>query len=288
MLLVGVLFLLGLCVGSFLSVVIERLPRGEDVIRGRSRCPDCGHELAGRDLVPLLSFVVLRGRCRYCQQKISWQYPLVELATGLLFVLSTISNHRFGESPLADQLTIVSSVFLVPIFIIDLKHGIIPDKIVFPAIFTFSIIRMIEVIYRIFSLYRNLKGDVGGLGPYLLQTDFFRQHVWLELRPLLWTLLGSLVLYFIFYILHSAFRGRAMGGGDVKLAFLVGLITGWPNMIVAVYASVLTGAAVIVILMSLKKKKFGETVPFGPFLVIGTYLALLFGGSVLEWYLGFL
>ena len=120
------LFFLGLCVGSFLNVVIERLPEGRSVVGGRSHCPGCGHTLAGRDLVPLLSFALLKGRCRFCQQKISWQYPLVELATGVLFALSTINNQ---------PLTIVSSVFLVPIFVIDLKHGIIPDKLVFPGIF---------------------------------------------------------------------------------------------------------------------------------------------------------
>ena len=274
------LFLLGLCVGSFLNVVIERLPQGQGMVGGRSRCPSCGHVLAGRDLAPLLSFVLLKGRCRYCQQKISWQYPLVELATGSLFALSTIQ--QFNNLTI---FVILSSVFLVPIFVIDLKHGIIPDKIVFPAILTFSIIRMIEVIYRIFSLYRNLKGDTGGLGPYLLQTDFFRQHAWVELRPLLWTLLGSVFLFFCFFVLHRLFHGRAMGGGDVKLALLVGLITGWPNMIVAVFASFLTGALASVILMVVGKKKFGETVPFGPFLVLGTYVALFWGNRILGWYL---
>lgn len=276
------LFLLGLCVGSFLNVVIERLPKGRGVVGGRSRCPDCDHVLSGRDLVPLLSFVVLRGRCRYCGQKISWQYPLVELATGVIFSLSTIQP--FNNLTI---FVILSSIFLIPIFVIDLKHGIIPDKIVFPAILTFSIIRIIEVSYRIFSLYRNLKGDIGGLGPYLLQTDFFKNHAWLELRPLLLTLLGSVFLFFCFFVLHRLFHGRAMGGGDVKLALLVGLIAGWPNMIVAVYASFLTGAIVSVILMMFGKKRFGETVPFGPFLVVGTYIALFWGDEILR-YLGFL
>ena len=278
---VVVLFFFGLCVGSFLNVLIERLPKGEGIVRGRSYCPKCGHALAWCDLVPLLSFVLLKGRCRYCGQKISWQYPLVELATGLLFA-SSIYDLR------VTVYVLLSTVFLLPIFVIDLKHGIIPDKIVFPAILTFSIIRIIEVIYRIFSLYRNLKGDIGGLGPYLLQTDFFKNHAFLELRPLLLTLVGSLVLYFLFFFLHRIFKGRAMGGGDVKLALLVGLIAGWPNMIAAVFLSFLTGAMVSVILMVLKKKSFGETVPFGPFLVLGTYMALFGGDDIINWYLRFL
>ncbi len=277
---VVLLFLLGLCVGSFLNVVIERLPEGAGIVGGRSRCPDCGHELAGRDLVPLLSFALLKGRCRYCGQKISWQYPLVELATGLLFAAS-IYGSRFTVYVL------LSTVFLIPVFVIDLKHGIIPDKIVFPAVALVTSYQLLATGSKIWGLYRNLKGDIGGLGPYLLQTAFFKNHAWLELRPLLWTLLGSVVLYLLFSILHRLFAGRAMGGGDVKLALLIGLIVGWPNMIVAVFSSFLTGAIVSVILMLVGKKRFGETVPFGPFLVVGTYVALFWGEGILR-YLGFL
>ena len=277
------LFLLGLCVGSFLNVVIDRLPKGAGVVKGGSHCDNCQHPLAGRDLVPLLSFAVLRGRCRYCGQKISWQYPLVELTTGLLFASSFFLSSAFRLLNLPSVLCILSSIFLIPIFVIDLKHGIIPDKIVFPGIAVVLGCRLLGVIGGIWVMWENLKNDVGGLGPYLLQTDFFRQHVWLELRPFLLTLLGSLVLCFLFFVLHRLFSGRAMGGGDVKLAFLVGVIAGWPNMIVAVFASFLTGAIVSVILMLVGKKRFGETVPFGPFLVAGTYIALFWGDEILGW-----
>lgn len=270
-----VLFFFGLCVGSFLNVVIDRLPKGENVIKGRSRCPWCGRALAGRDLVPLLSFALLKGRCRCCGQKISRQYPLVELATGLLFASSIYSSSPY--------LLIFSSFFLIPIFVIDLKHGIIPDKIVHPAIALVTSYQLLLTGSRVWGMWWDLKSDIGGLGPYLLQTDFFKNHAWLELRPLLWTLFGSLVLYSFFFILHSLFKGRAMGGGDVKLAFLVGLIAGWPNMIAAVFTSFLTGAMVIVILMMLGKKRFGETVPFGPFLVLGTHIALFWGDGILRY-----
>ena len=282
------LFAFGLCVGSFLNVIIDRLPKGESVVGGRSRCPDCGHTLAWYDLVPLLSFVFLKGRCRYCDEKISWQYPLVELATGVLFVLPSFLSSAFGLLNLSSVLCPLSSIFLVPIFVIDLKHGIIPNKLVFPAVGLVTSYRLLITGSRIFSLYQNLKNDVGGLGQYLLQTDFFCHHARLELRPLLWTLLGSVFLFFCFFVLHSLFKGRALGGGDVKLAFLVGLIAGWPNMIVAVFSAFLTGAVVSVILMTLGKKKFGETVPFGPFLVVGTYTALFWGEQILGRHLGLL
>ncbi len=277
------LFLLGLCVGSFLNVIIDRLPEGQRVVWGRSRCPDCGHQLAGRDLIPLLSFVLLRGRCRYCRKPISIQYPIVELVTGIMFAVGAVSTI---PDPLFTIYYLLITIFLIPIFIIDLKHGIIPNKIVFPAVALVTSYRLLITGSRIFSLCQNLKKDVGGLGPYLLQTEFFRHHAGLELRPFLFTLVGSFVLYSLFFILHSLFKGRALGGGDVKLAFLVGLITGWPNMVVAVFSSFLTGAVVSVILMVLGKKKFGETVPFGPFLVLGTYIALFWGEKILGWYLG--
>lgn len=274
--------------GSFLNVVIDRLPKGEDIIRGRSYCPKCGHILKWYDLLPLLSFILLRGRCRYCGGKISWQYPLVELATGLLFASSLFPSSVFCPLDPSSVLYLLSSVFLVPIFVIDFKHGIIPDKLVYPAIALVTSYRLLVTGSRIWGLYSKLKRDVGGLGPYLLQTGFFRRHAWLELRPLLWTLVGSFILYSLFLILHSLFRGRALGGGDVKLAFLVGLITGFPNMLVAVFSAFLTGALVSIILIMLGKRKFGETVPFGPFLVVGTYIALFWGSNIIRWYLGLL
>jgi len=144
------------------------------------------------------------------------------------------------------------------------------------------------MIWGIWGMWEKLRSDVGGLGPYLLKTSFFRHHAWLELRPLLWTLVGSLVLYLLFFILHHLFSGRALGGGDVKLTVLVGLIAGWPDMIVAVFAAFLTGALVSVILMAVGKKRFGDTVPFGPFLVAGTYIALFWGDKILGWYWGLL
>lgn len=143
---------------------------------------------------------------------------------------------------------------LIAIAVIDLKHGLIPDKLVYPAVAV-------------------------ALSVQLLASSP---------KTLLTTLLASVALYSLFFILHSLFGGRGMGGGDVKLAFLVGLITGWPNMTVAIFSAFLTGALVSVILMLVGKKKFGETVPFGPFLVIGTYLALFWGSDIMNWYLGLL
>jgi len=204
----------------------------------------------------------------------------------MVSMVSTEGSLPLTLLTLLTQLTLAA--ILIAIAAIDLKHGIIPDRLVYPAVGLVTGYWLLVTGLRIWGLYRKLKGDTGGLGPYLLQTDFFRRHAWLELRPLLWTLLGALVLYSLLFILHSLFKGRALGGGDVKLVFLVGLVTGFPNMFVAVFSAFLTGALVSVILVLLHKKKFGETVPFGPFLVIGTYIALFWGDNIIRWYLGLL
>jgi len=204
-------------------------------------------------------------------------------------MVSMVSVANFSPLTLLTLLTqLTLTAILIAVFFIDLKHGIIPDKLVYPAILVALGSRLSAIGYRISTLYLHLKSDIGGLGPYLLQTDFFRRHALLEATPLLWTLLGSVFLFCCFFVLHRLFRGRALGGGDVKLAFLVGLITGFPQMIVAVFSAFLTGALVSVMLVLLKKKSFGGTVPFGPFLVIGTYIALFWGSDIISWYLGLL
>lgn len=263
------LFLLGLLVGSFLNVVIGRLPRDEGIVRGRSHCPKCRHDLGWADLVPLLSFLWLRGRCRYCGERISLRYPVVELITGFLFVVMGVESmsQRVSESMTLTQASIASvdtltlltlSAILIAIAVIDLERGIIPDRLVYPGI-------VLAVAYRL--LVAGLGGDV---------------------RSLLWTSAGSAIIFVSFYLLHVLFKGRAMGGGDVKLAALVGLVTGWPLMLVAIFSSFLTGAAAGVILMMFKKKSFGETMPFGPFLVLATFITLFFGHQIIDWYWGFL
>jgi leader peptidase (prepilin peptidase)/N-methyltransferase len=249
---------LGLVIGSFLNVVIERLPRGESVVGGRSRCPRCRHNLRWLDLIPLLSFVVLRGRCRYCGARISWRYPLVEVLTGVsaVSVVSVVSVENMTPLTLLTVLLLLTlAAILISIFFIDLEHGIIPNRLVYSGI---VIALMIQFIKAGFS------------------------------RPLFLTLLGSLVIFLFFYSLHAVFKGRAMGGGDVKLALLVGLLTGWPNMVVAIFLSFLTGALAGVILMAMSEKKFGDTIPFGPFLILAAFVTLFYGDQVLSWYLSLL
>ena len=134
----------GLIVGSFLNCVIYRLEEGKSFLKGRSFCPDCKHTLSWRDLIPLLSFLILKGKCRYCQKKISWQYPSVELSTGILFLL--IFNYTFPNLLATGYWLLVAS-FLIIIFVYDLKHYVIPDKVIYPAIMVSGIWYFVSGIF---------------------------------------------------------------------------------------------------------------------------------------------
>lgn len=242
--LMPVIFIAGCCVGSFLNVLIYRIP-ADLSISGRSFCPKCKKKISWRENIPLVSFFLLHKRCKNCHSPISWQYPIVELITGILFVLTVflISNNSTIEQfnnliPIIYYLFIVSC--LVVIFFTDLKYGIIPDKITYPAI-------IISFIFLI-SQYPNI---------------------------LISNLLSGVAASLFLLMLHLITRGRGMGFGDVKLALLMGIFLGSPGILISLYASFLTGAVVSLILILAGLKRFGQTIPFGPFLVLGTLIALL-------------
>jgi leader peptidase (prepilin peptidase)/N-methyltransferase len=240
------IFLLGLVIGSFLNSIIYRLSTGESFLFKRSFCPHCKHQLSWQDLIPIFSFLILRGKCRYCSQKISLQYPLVELATGLLFVSFFIFHSSF--------FIYIIACFLIIIFVYDLKHYLIPDKIIYPAI-------AITFLYQLFRI-----------------PDFK-----LLVSPLLSALLAS--LFFLAIVLVS--RGKWMGVGDIKLAFFIGLFLGWPNILVALFLAFFIGAIIGVGLIVSGKKNLKSEVPLGPFLVTGTFMAMLWGQDIINRYLNF-
>lgn len=248
-------FLFGLIVGSFLNCVIYRLEQGQSFLKGRSYCPHCRHNLSWPDLIPVLSFLFLLGKCRYCQEKISFQYPLVELSTATIFILiwSTVSNIYTGVYLL------LMAGFLIVIFIYDLRHYIIPDRVVYPAIAAVIIYHLIRLLGEV----RPLQDWRGLTSPIL-------------------SALGA-AGFFLAIVLVS--RGKWMGVGDIKLAFLMGLILGWPNILVALFLAFSIGAIIGVGLIVLKKKGLKSEVPFGPFLITGTFLALFWGSAITDWYL---
>ena len=255
------IFILGLIVGSFLNVVICRLYTGEKILFGRSHCPYCKKDLKWFDLIPLVSFISTKGRCRYCGKPISWQYPLVEFATGIIFLL--IFNFQFSIFNFQNLFTVfyllIISCFLIIIFVFDLKHYIIPDKIIYPAI-------GVALFYNLFEIWDLGFGWSLGFGHW----DF-----------ILAAFLAS--SFFLAIVLIS--RGRGMGMVDVKLAFLIGLILGWPNILVALFLAFLFGAIVGLLLIIISKKTLKSEIPFGPFLVTGTLIGLFFGDRIIDWYL---
>jgi prepilin signal peptidase PulO-like enzyme (type II secretory pathway) len=254
----------------------EKMPAGPgrkavSFLRGKSFCPHCEHTLSWRDLFPVLSFLFLKGKCRYCKKRISVQYPLVELMTGLLFLL--IFNHSTERFALmlgfSDYSQIIASVFnfinlallfyissvLIIIFIYDLKHYIIPDKVLLPAI-------AITVVY-----------------------DFFVPCSMFHVPCLINYFLAAIIASTFFLIIFLISKGRAMGFGDVKIAVLMGLLLGLPNVLVALFLAFFFGAIIGIILMVFKKKRLKSEIPFGPFLITGTFIALLWGNQLVNWYL---
>ncbi len=251
------LFLIGLFVGSFLNVIIDRLPRKETIAKGRSHCEFCKKELAWYDLIPLFSFLMLKGKCRYCHKPIGIFYPIIELSTGILFLTAFVFvyglNFQFTIFNL--QLNMFISLFyylfivssFIIIFFEDLKFGIIPDKVVFPA-------TAAALVYLLII-------NPSSLIIYLISA------------------LGSFAFFIVLFLIT---KGKGMGFGDVKLSFLLGLILGFPKIILALYLAFLTGAFVgIILIIWRKKRSLKDTIPFGPFLITGTLLSLFLGDLVL-------
>jgi len=290
-----IVFIFGLIVGSFLNCVIYRMgisegkPRKKSVsfLRGRSFCPHCKHILSWRDLIPLFSFIWLKGKCRYCHKKISIQYPLVEIATAILFVL--VWNYEFDSSavilnavkdPVAFLFTMgflaslgmtiflfaIASFFIL-IFVYDLKHFLIPDKIVFPAI-------AVVFLYQLFRILDFEHCDLFGI------CNFGFGAFSSLLNPLA-SAVGATAFFLAIFLIS---KGKWIGFGDVKLGFLLGLFLGFPKIAVALFISYFIGAIMGVGIIFWRKGTMKTEVPFGPFLIFGTFVALFFGDFLAGWY----
>ena len=239
-------FLFGLVIGSFLNVVIARLPTGRSIARPPSACPACDAAIRWYDNLPVLSWLWLRGRCRACRAVISWRYPAVELLTAVLFALA--ARQLGPRLDLGPALLLLAA--LVAITGIDLDHQIIPDVITLPGI---------------------VVGAVANLTV--------RPGNWLD------TLLGIVIGGGLFLIIILA-SGGGMGGGDMKLGAMMGAFLGWKLVLLAILLGVFAGGAVAIGLLSTGSKGRKDPVPFGPFLALGAVVSLLWGQSLLAWYLG--
>ncbi|MGE5298202.1 MAG: prepilin peptidase [Acidobacteriaceae bacterium] len=251
------LFIFGLIVGSFLNVVIFRLHSGKSFVKGRSACPHCGHELSALDLVPVLSFILLKARCRYCRNRISWQYPLVEIITGLSFALIGFSSDQF--TLLVFTKLIFASVMIV-VAVYDLKHFLILDKVLVPAIVAALVLNAILDANSACSLLSINCHSLGGLAAAALACFFFLAQ----------------------YMLSG---GKWIGFGDVKFGILLGLIAGWPGILALLFLAYVIGAATGLGLMAAGKKTMTSKLPFGTFLGLAAILTMAFGSGLVAWYL---
>lgn len=253
-------FIFGLIVGSFLNALIFRLGTPKSVLFGRSECPECHHKLLWPDLIPLLSFIFLRGHCRYCQRSISWQYPMVELVTAVVFVaifnFSAFSagrqfTHLIGGQAIFNLeffFKLIFVCFLIVIFVYDLKHYLILDKVVLPA---------------------------SGLAVFY---DLLASRFWDGF-------FGALLLSGFFAFLFLVSKGKWIGLGDVKLGLFLGFLVPFPETLVLFFLAYFLGALVSVVLLSLKGMKLTDRLPFGVFLTSAAFVAMLWGEEMARWYL---
>jgi len=232
-------------IGSFLNVVIYRLPRGESVVRPGSHCPSCGHSLKAWDLVPIFSYLCLGGRCGYCTDKISPLYPLVEMLTAVGFFLIYL---EFGNTMQAATGCLFTMILIVTAFT-DINEGIIPDKVTYPGI-------VMGILLSPFTL--GLKSSA----------------------------LGAIVFATIFLVTALVSRG-GMGGGDIKLAGVIGAFTGLTGAVQTLFISSFAGGLWALLLISRGKANRKTSIKFGPFLAVSGWLVWLYGGEILDLYRNF-
>lgn len=255
-LIAGIIALYGLLIGSAINAIVWRLYAGKSWAKGRSMCPDCKHTLAAKDLIPVVSWVFLKGRCRYCRKRIHWQYPAVELVTAALFGLSyavLVPVTLIGGVLFVIWLAMLTMMIILAVC--DLRWFILPNKIMFPLL----ILGLLRLVF----------------------VAVFGGHVQLWLGPLE----AALLVGGAFWVMANLKNGSLMGGGDVKLAVFMGLLLGLQKIALAMLLAFNTAAIISVALIVFKLRKRSDLIPFGPFLIGATIVAYLYGGPIIQWYL---
>ena len=268
----AVVFVFGLIVGSFLNVCIVRLPRGGSIVNPPSHCPRCRNRIKFYDNIPLISFLLLRAKCRNCGEPISWRYPLVELTNALLYV-GIVSEFWIGGE--AFMMMVLCSSLIV-ITVIDYDHMIIPDKITLPGMLVGLTLAPFFMSPLGDPLPFNLEALIPHAGPYL--TGF--------LNSLIGLILGGGLLLSIGWAWEKLRHIEAMGGGDVKLMGMVGSFLGWKGALLTIMLGALAGSVIGVSLIALKRHKMEKLIPFGPFLAAGALASAFYGPDIVLWYLG--
>ncbi len=242
---------LGLAVGSFLNVCIYRIPKGQSIFLPASHCPSCSQKIKFYDNIPVLSFVLLKGKCRLCGSRISFQYPLVELLTAGLF----LGAYLWQGLNLAFASTIALGCLLIIVFFVDLRHRIVPDVITLPGI-------AIGLGFAFVSPQTRLLDSFLGL------------------------LIGGGVLYLLAILGELVFKKESMGGGDIKLAAMLGAFLGWQKLFLVFFLSAFLGSVVGILAIHLSSRvKEQRTIPFGPFLALASIASLFWGETLVNAYL---
>lgn len=245
---ITILFLIfGLIIGSFLNVVIFRIDDLKTILSSRSHCQNCKQILKWYDLVPFISFIILRAKCRYCGKNISWQYPIVELGTALIYAILYLT---FGLSLAVFFYLIIFSILII-VFVYDLKTQMTPETFVWIAL----------VLSALGGWYF---GDFGFL------------------NMIYGGLAGGGILAFL--VLVS--KEKWMGSGDIKIGLILGFLTGYPVAVAAIFLAFLIGSIAGIIYIKVAHKTMKDTLPFAPFLIFATFISLIFGNAIISWYLG--
>jgi len=267
----------GALIGSFLNVVIHRVPLEESIVFPNSRCPSCGGVIAFYDNIPVVSYLALRAKCRHCKERISFRYPAVELLTAALFI--AVAWHDGLSVALPFDLVFVSA--LLALVFIDAEHMILPNVITYPGI-VFAVIARIAIPYLSGTSHFD---DI----PSLSQGALANMPFWVTslTGALIGTLLGGGSLWLMGWTWEKLRGIEAMGLGDVKMMFMVGAYLGWRLTILTIFVGVLTGSIIGIALMARQgQRNMQMLLPFGVFLGLGAIAALLFGVPLVEWYAG--
>lgn len=254
------LAILGICFGSFINALTWRLHKKKDWVKARSQCTHCGHILNAYDLIPIISWIMLSGRCRYCKKPISVQYPLVELAGGVVFTLSYIfwpqPLNNFGEMSLFIA-WLVSSIGLLALLVYDYRWMLLPNKLIYPTLMVAAAGNLIYLT--------TTSGKI----------DFLIHWV-----------LSVLIASGIFWVLFVVSSGRWIGYGDVRLGLITGTLLHSPSKgLMMIFLASILGTIFVIPALITGSKKISQKLPFGPFLIASTFICLLFGDSISNWYL---
>ncbi len=290
-------FLIGAILGSFTPVLAER-SLSRKSLWGRSACVKCKKQLQWYDLFPLVSYLVLKGRCRYCHAPIPKQLLIVEAVMAVVSAIifyQTIPNLVILQSITPTVvITLVSlaiklfaMIILVAVYLTDIKTGLIPNRITYPSAIIALLLLLALTAAQTWEFYLGF--NASPIAQYLRApyADYFSRHLWYIWENAIWSVGTALGLAGSFIALILGTRGRGMGWGDVKYIFVLGLLLGFPNAILATFLAFLSGAIVAIGLIVFGKKHFGQTIPFGPFLSLGALIALLWGNEIIVWYTQF-